>query len=174
MMMIGKKKEEGLRGCTVLWHLIRKSPIPSENRLTAVLNLKKSKSIQGFKPGLLRQNTIALPLVPPPLQMGKFSSIVPWHLVVHLLTAISRFITQKHRTLELCLTQILFNSLFGSIVWSRICIKFGTRTCLSCSPVSFFESFFVLNQRECQRDIDAATNISFLCTWLAANSMNSC
>ena len=31
------RKEEG-RECTVLLHVIRKSPTPSENRLTAILN----------------------------------------------------------------------------------------------------------------------------------------
>ena len=65
-MMIGNRKEEG-RVCTVLLHVIRKSPTPSENRLTAILNWKKPKSEPGFKPGLPRQNAIALPLVPPPL-----------------------------------------------------------------------------------------------------------
>ena len=41
-MMIGNRKEEG-RVCTVPLHIIRKSPMPSKNRLTAVLN-KKSLS----------------------------------------------------------------------------------------------------------------------------------
>ena len=63
-MMIGSRKEEG-RVCTVLLHVIRKSPTPSENRLTAIL--KKPKSDPGFEPGLPRQNAIALPLVPLPL-----------------------------------------------------------------------------------------------------------
>ena len=40
--MIGNRKEEG-RVCTVLLHVIRKSPTPSENRLTAISELKKAK-----------------------------------------------------------------------------------------------------------------------------------
>ena len=65
-MMIGKRKEER-RVCTVLLQVIIKSLTPSENRLTAMLNWKKPKSNLEFKPGLPRQNAIALPLVPPPL-----------------------------------------------------------------------------------------------------------
>ena len=68
--MIGKKKEEE-RVCTVQLHVIRKSPRPSENRLTAFLNWKKPTSDLGFVPGLPRQNAIPLPLVPPPLPRKK-------------------------------------------------------------------------------------------------------
>ena len=50
----------------VLQHVIKKSLTPSENRLTAILKRKKLMSDPGFEPGLPRQNTIALPLVPPP------------------------------------------------------------------------------------------------------------
>ena len=64
--MIGNRKEEG-RVCTVLLHIIRKSPSPSENRLTAFQNWKKPKSVGGFEPVLPRQNAIAIPHVPPPL-----------------------------------------------------------------------------------------------------------
>ena len=65
-MMIGKRKEEE-RVCTVLLHVIRQSLKPSEKRLTEVLNRKKPMSVLGFELGQLRQNAIALPLVPPPL-----------------------------------------------------------------------------------------------------------
>ena len=65
-MMIGNRKEEG-RVCTVLLLVIRKSPTPSEIRLTAILIRKKPKSDPGFELGLSGQNAIALPLVPPPL-----------------------------------------------------------------------------------------------------------
>ena len=37
----------------------------SEDRLTAILNRKPPKSVQGFEPGLLGQNPVALPLAPP-------------------------------------------------------------------------------------------------------------
>ena len=57
--MIGNRKEEG-RVCTVLLHVIRKSPTPSENRLTAIMNFKKTKSDPEFEPGLPRQNASAL------------------------------------------------------------------------------------------------------------------
>ena len=65
--MIGNRKEREGRVLTVLLQVIRKSPTPSDNRLTADLNRKKPKSVLGFKPGPPRQKTIALPLVPPPL-----------------------------------------------------------------------------------------------------------
>ena len=64
--MIGNRKEEG-RACAVLLYVNRKSPTPSENRLTAIRNWKKPKSDPGFEPCLPWQNAIALPLVPPPL-----------------------------------------------------------------------------------------------------------
>ena len=66
MMMIGNRKEER-RVCTILLHVIRKSPTPTENRLAFFSSELLSKSNPGFKPGLPRQNAIALPLVPPPL-----------------------------------------------------------------------------------------------------------
>ena len=65
-MMIGNRKEER-RVCTILLHVIRKSPTPTENRLAFFSSELLSKSNPGFKPGLPRQNAIALPLVPPPL-----------------------------------------------------------------------------------------------------------
>ena len=64
-MMIENRKEEG-RVCTVLLHVVRKSPMPSENRLTANL-FRKSLSPLGFKLVLLRQNADDRPLMPPPL-----------------------------------------------------------------------------------------------------------
>ena len=67
-MMIGNMKEEG-RVCIVLLHVVWKSPTPSQNRLTAILNWKKSNP--GSEPGLPRQNAITLPLVPPPLPLLK-------------------------------------------------------------------------------------------------------
>ena len=45
--------------------LLRDSPTPSENRLTAFP--KKAKSVPGFERGLLGQNAVALPLAPQPL-----------------------------------------------------------------------------------------------------------
>ena len=79
--MIGNRKEEG-RVCTVLLYVIRKSPTPSENRLTAILNGKKPKSNPGFEPGLPRQDAIALPLVPPPLPRlsSDIKRLVPGYL----------------------------------------------------------------------------------------------
>ena len=66
-MMIGNRKEEE-RVCIVLLNFIRKNLTPSENRLTAILKWKKAKSV----PGLSRQNSIALPLVPPTLLVWFF------------------------------------------------------------------------------------------------------
>ena len=68
-MMIGNRKEEGRVG-TVLKHVIRKSPMPSVNRLTAVLNQTKHKSFPGFKYHLFEENAVALPFAPPPLPTG--------------------------------------------------------------------------------------------------------
>ena len=50
-MMIGKRKEE-VRNCTILLHVIRKSPTLGENRWTAILNGKNAKSVPGFEPRL--------------------------------------------------------------------------------------------------------------------------
>ena len=47
-MMVGNSKEEG-REITVLLHVIRKSPTPSENRLTAILNWKKAEVLPGIQ-----------------------------------------------------------------------------------------------------------------------------
>ena len=87
-MMIGNRKEEG-RVCTVLLHVIRKSPTPSESWLPAILNWKKHKSIPGFTPSLSIQSATkqcrdsnpsqwhqqkkTLPLVPPQPRSN-------WHL----------------------------------------------------------------------------------------------
>ena len=68
-MMMRSRKEDG-RVCTVLKHVIRKSPMPSVNRLTAVLNQTKPKSVLGFKYHLFEESAIALPLAPPPLPTG--------------------------------------------------------------------------------------------------------
>lgn len=43
-------------------HNIRKRQTPSSNS-----ELKKPNSVPGLEPGLLRQNAVALPHVPPPL-----------------------------------------------------------------------------------------------------------
>ena len=61
--MIGNRKEEG-RVCNTFYNLssFRYSPQPAR-----IAFPKKAKSVPGFKPGLLRQNAIALPLAPPPL-----------------------------------------------------------------------------------------------------------
>ena len=45
----------------------------SENRLTAILNRKPSKSVQGFELDLHGQNPVALLLAPPPLPTGQHS-----------------------------------------------------------------------------------------------------
>ena len=55
--MIGSRKVEGRVWCTVLLRIIRKSQMPSENRLTAIQNWKKPKLVIGFESGLPRQNT---------------------------------------------------------------------------------------------------------------------
>ena len=63
--MIGSRKEVG-RVCILFYDpFFRDSPTPSENRLIAFP--KKAKPVPGFKPGSLRQNAVALQLVPPPL-----------------------------------------------------------------------------------------------------------
>ena len=59
-MMIGNRKEGG-RVFTVLLHVIRKIPTPSENRLAAILNINKPKSVLRLEFGLPRHNAIALP-----------------------------------------------------------------------------------------------------------------
>ena len=74
--MMKRNRKEGGRVCIVLLHVIRKSLTLSENRLTAILTYKKTKSNPRFKPGLLRQNAIALPLVPPPLVFNLTFTIV--------------------------------------------------------------------------------------------------
>ena len=76
-MMIGNRKEGG-RVCTVLLHVIRKSPTPSENRLIAILNWKKPKSDPGLEPVQPRQNAITLPLVPPPHASMVFYTTSMW------------------------------------------------------------------------------------------------
>ena len=47
-----RKQEDEGKVCTILFHAIRKSPTPSENRLTAILTWKKAKSVPGFEPSL--------------------------------------------------------------------------------------------------------------------------
>ena len=59
--MIENRKGEGSVR-TLLLHVIRKSSLPSENTLTAILTQKKPKSLLEFEPSLLRQNAIALQL----------------------------------------------------------------------------------------------------------------
>ena len=62
-MMIGnRKKEVGV--CIVLLHVIRKKPMPSKNRLTAVVNLEAQVC-----PGI--RTLPALPLAPTPLPLIK-------------------------------------------------------------------------------------------------------
>ena len=62
LTMVKDGRQQGKRRVrTALLHVIRKSPTPSEKRLTAIL-----KSILGFEPGLLGQNAITLLLAPPP------------------------------------------------------------------------------------------------------------
>ena len=64
-MMVGNRKEEG-KACTVPFHVVIKSPTPSENRLKANLNRKKPKAIPGIEPSHLGQNAVNLPLASPP------------------------------------------------------------------------------------------------------------
>ena len=67
MIMIGYRNEE--KGYSTFYDtFFRESLTHSENRLTAFL--KKAKFIPGFKPGSSRQNAVALPLAPPPLQFS--------------------------------------------------------------------------------------------------------
>ena len=49
--MLGSRNKEE-RECTVLSHVIRKKPTPSENILTAILNWKNPKYVPGFSPSL--------------------------------------------------------------------------------------------------------------------------
>ena len=77
---MGNSKEE-VRVCFILLNGIRKSPTASEKRLTAIPNWKKPKSVPGYKPGLPRQNAIALPLVPPPLPRTKQLIDCSWCLL---------------------------------------------------------------------------------------------
>ena len=62
--MIENRKEEG-RVRSTLYDLFsyRYSPTHSKNR-------KIAKSVLGFEPGSLEQNTINLPLAPPPLPVN--------------------------------------------------------------------------------------------------------
>ena len=58
--MIGNRKEEG-RVCTIQLIVMRKSPTPSESRLTAILNWNKSRPIlvQGLRQDIeINFNTI--------------------------------------------------------------------------------------------------------------------
>ena len=62
--MIGKTKEEG-RVCTVLLHVSSKSPTPSANRLTAILNWKSFSPSRVSNPAW-PDRTLSLLLVLPP------------------------------------------------------------------------------------------------------------
>ena len=70
--MVNDDREEEGRVCTILLHAIRKSPKPSENRLTAILNLNKPKSAPSFEPGQVGQNAFAPPLSPPKQLKNEF------------------------------------------------------------------------------------------------------
>ena len=67
-MTIGNRKEGG-RVFTILLNVVRKSLTPVRIDWQQFWSEKKPKSVPGFKPGLPRQNAIALPLVPPPLPL---------------------------------------------------------------------------------------------------------
>ena len=58
--------------------------MPSENRLTA---FELWKSIPGFEPGLPRQNSFTLPLVPPPLLYISIESISKSKLLLYVFSA---------------------------------------------------------------------------------------
>ena len=62
--MKGNRKDDK-RVCANLMHIFRKKP--SKNRLTTILKLKMAKSVLGCEPSLPRQNTVALPIVTPPV-----------------------------------------------------------------------------------------------------------
>ena len=75
---MGNRIEGGIV-CTILSHIIRKSLMFSENKLTAILSWKKPKSDQGLKPSLPKQNVIALPLEPTPLPVCH--SVYKWEQI---------------------------------------------------------------------------------------------
>ena len=67
VMEVKKQKRRRKKNAPFYDTLLEKSLAPSKNRLTEILNRKKFKTIQGFEPGLLGQDAIALPLAPPSL-----------------------------------------------------------------------------------------------------------
>ena len=85
-MMVRNRNEEG-GACTVILHVIKNSPTPSENRLTAVLNGKSRSLFWDSNPPCSGRMPSLLPLVPPPLS-GYFSilNIVLKSLNSHSLT----------------------------------------------------------------------------------------
>ena len=111
-MMIGNKKEER-RVCTILLHIIRKSPTPSENRLTAILNWKKAKVWPGIwtrpvQTECHRSTTCATTTSIVHIILGFRASMVVRPVTVFSLpVAFHRFQRSKSRTLGsfICSTQ---------------------------------------------------------------------
>ena len=64
-MMIVNTKEEGRVTHRSITHYYKK-PDTQGKEIDSNSELKKPKSVQGFEPGLPRQNAMARPLVPPP------------------------------------------------------------------------------------------------------------
>ena len=61
-----RKQERRLRVCTVLFVVLWKKPSAQRELVFSNSERKKAKSILGFEPGLLGQNTTAQLLAPPP------------------------------------------------------------------------------------------------------------
>ena len=56
--------------------MTRESPALNEYRLVAILNQKKAKTIQIFKPGQLELDAVALPLAPPPQPNAQYPCLL--------------------------------------------------------------------------------------------------
>ena len=132
--MIGHGKEK-----LFYYTIIRKSPTPSENRLPAILNQWKPKSVLGFEPNLLKQKANALPLAPPPqpaihlmlifrLQTLFHPSALP-HLLSHPPPGRHRQWRHLSRRLLPKRTFLLGSfhpdSHHGSLVWPTLCHLVG-------------------------------------------------
>ena len=65
-MVLRNRKFKG-RECTVILRAVKRSPTSGENRLTAILNLKKPRCVNA---SLFRQNAFDLLFVPEPLPIS--------------------------------------------------------------------------------------------------------
>ena len=66
--MIGNQKEDVEGVCTALFYVLEKAQHPLRIDKQQFWS-EKAKSLLGFKPGLLGQNAMALPLALPPLHL---------------------------------------------------------------------------------------------------------